>query len=996
MKPVLLLLLFVCFLLSSSIKAQGPCRPPEIVFNKSAPNIFTEEQEMYLGEVLAETLDKNFAVMADDNASAYLRQIGEKLVKHLPPTNIKFQFFVVDSPELNAFNVAGGRVYVTRKLISFVKTEDELAGILGHELGHGIVRHHSTDLSRLFKEILGIDRVGDRQDVFEKFNQLVDRQRTKRVRPGRGHEGDQQLEADRIGLFAMIAAGYDPNAYATAWERMTEIKGKTGNSLSDFFGSTRPEEKRLREMLKAIGSIPAECRDKSSSASVDQFAKWQAYVISIVKVRHKEKFRGLISKGSLQPFLRGVIKHFQFSPNGKYILAQDASGINILSRDPFKFLFRVNVKDAKFANFSPDSQKFVFQTFGLRVEVWDVASGKLSMAREVYVRGRCWQSALSPDGKTLVCYSSRGNLDLIDVATNEKILTKEKFYIPSVFEYIAWQFDLYENEEKEIDAMEMEFSPNSKYFLGGRVFRFGMGGSDSVGPFFFSWGFDADQEAFIAYDLEEKKEIKLPNSLRNIVSAPFAFYANDMLVGQHRKDPEKSGLFTFPGGERVEKFFLNANSYEKPFMGDYILVRPTKINPVAVYSIPQKKFLLANKTPAMDGYGDFFVSEGSDGIVDLVRMTGEKIENAGSVALPRSELGEVKTVAVSSGLDKLAISETARGGVWDLTSGAMKIYIRGFRGSHFNSDGSLYAAFPPFDKEPRTMAQLDPATGGGKMLDPIESYSTKQIGRFLLRARTKLDDELEKRRKKAEKDGQQTAAVPEDEQRKQRPTFHFSSGFLVGMDLGEYRVPETTLEVSDAITRATLWSRRFENGAPKHHLDPRSETVTLYWPVTSAPAKEIIRTKPDLANRLKGMGEKQGDYLVQVLNASNGNSLGELLIETGEGSFTIKQVSATGDWIAVVDSENRILFYSLKSGDLVSRAFGEKAILNATRSIGIVMNVDGILVAVDLKTGRRIDDLRFPSSITYATFSGDESKLFVLTENQQYYIFDLNAFQLRL
>ena len=111
--------LFICLFSVFTVFSQNLCKPPEIIFNKGAKNIFSEQQEMYLGDVMAETIEKNFRVISDEEANRYIREIGAKLVKHLPPTNLKFQFFVIDSPELNAFNTAGGRIYVTRKIDCF-------------------------------------------------------------------------------------------------------------------------------------------------------------------------------------------------------------------------------------------------------------------------------------------------------------------------------------------------------------------------------------------------------------------------------------------------------------------------------------------------------------------------------------------------------------------------------------------------------------------------------------------------------------------------------------------------------------------------------------------------------------------------------------------------------------------------------------------------------------------------------------------------------------
>ncbi len=71
----------------------------------------------------------------------YVRQIGDRLIGRLPPTGLKFQFYIVDIPSANAFNTPGRYVFLSRKLIAFAKTEDELAGVMAHELGHATVRN---------------------------------------------------------------------------------------------------------------------------------------------------------------------------------------------------------------------------------------------------------------------------------------------------------------------------------------------------------------------------------------------------------------------------------------------------------------------------------------------------------------------------------------------------------------------------------------------------------------------------------------------------------------------------------------------------------------------------------------------------------------------------------------------------------------------------------------------------------------------------------------
>ncbi|MFN2513238.1 MAG: hypothetical protein ABR568_17675, partial [Pyrinomonadaceae bacterium] len=206
--------------------------------------------------------------------------------------------------------------------------------------------------------------------------------------------------ADLIGLYAMVGAGYDPQAQASLWDRYHELKGKTGGGfLSNLFGRTKPEQKRLREMLKGLEFLPAACRGVRNIASGEEFRQWQTAVVSYTSnLGRKESVPGLISKQVLQPALRSDINLLRFSPDGKFILAQDDSGINVLSHEPLAPLFRIDAMEAKPAQFTPDSSMIVFSTSNMRVEVWDVAEKKIKTAYELVTRKKCLQTALAPDG----------------------------------------------------------------------------------------------------------------------------------------------------------------------------------------------------------------------------------------------------------------------------------------------------------------------------------------------------------------------------------------------------------------------------------------------------------------------------------------------------------------------------------------------------------------------------------------------------------------------
>lgn len=397
-------------------------------------NLFSEEQEIDFGEVLAAKISYSLHVIEDDAVAGRLQHIGDRLLLQMPPTRLRFRFYLVDSPDANAFAVAGGRVYVTRKLITAVRSEDELAGVVAHEMGHQLAHHSALDWSRIFHDMLGVTKLGDRSDIEDKYNQVLDAYRTKEGIFAQSNRGErEQLGADQVAVYAVSRAGYSPQAVVDFWDRFTESHGRKGSWLSDFFGSTRPESKRLREFVKNLGAIPASCINATGHASSADFERWQAAVRNYKGFGKKESLHKVVLKRALDPVLREDIRVFRFSPDGKYLLAQDNTSIFVLTRDPLVFLFRIDALDAHGAQFSPDSRYVVFYTSGLRVERWNITEQRLDDVDELYVFNGCVQTALSPDGHYLACI--RPNRDtyfpldflLLDVKTGAAVFTKKNY-----------------------------------------------------------------------------------------------------------------------------------------------------------------------------------------------------------------------------------------------------------------------------------------------------------------------------------------------------------------------------------------------------------------------------------------------------------------------------------------------------------------------------------------------------------------------------------------
>ena len=204
--PILACVLCVTPAISTTPVPQEPagCQAALVVATSNEANIFTAQQEVDLGDVIAGFVAPSHRPIDDDALAAHLRAISDRLFAQLPPTGLRFRFYLADWPQANAFSIVGGRVYVALKLISFAKSEDEVAGVLAHELGHIVTHQQAIDFTRYFQQI-GITEVGDARDIYDKFNRFLEFRR--KVNEKKEHREDEQLGADHVAIEVMTRAG---------------------------------------------------------------------------------------------------------------------------------------------------------------------------------------------------------------------------------------------------------------------------------------------------------------------------------------------------------------------------------------------------------------------------------------------------------------------------------------------------------------------------------------------------------------------------------------------------------------------------------------------------------------------------------------------------------------------------------------------------------------------------------------------------------------------
>lgn len=170
--------------------------------------MMSEQQEIDLGRNYAQEIARQYPRYADEKLQAYVQQVGERVARNSHRSNLAYSFTVIDSPEINAFAVPGGHIYIHRGLMAYLSSEAELAAVLGHEVGHVTARHsvrqqsQSTAWNILGQAVAIGSGVGAAGDLTNALGGAF----------VRGYGRDMELEADGLGAQYLARSGYDPQA----------------------------------------------------------------------------------------------------------------------------------------------------------------------------------------------------------------------------------------------------------------------------------------------------------------------------------------------------------------------------------------------------------------------------------------------------------------------------------------------------------------------------------------------------------------------------------------------------------------------------------------------------------------------------------------------------------------------------------------------------------------------------------------------------------------
>jgi predicted Zn-dependent protease len=229
---------------------------------KKEISLVGEGQEVAMGREAAEQVRTQIGLYSDERLDTYVAGIGRRLAAVSERPDLEWSFKVVDDPEVNAFALPGGYIYITRGLLSYANSEAEVAAVLGHEIGHVTARHSVSQMSKAQLATLGLGVGMILKPDLARYGQIG--------QTGLGllmlkYGRDDENQADELGMRYLTRAGYSASSMGDVMSMLERVstgaEGKKGGRVPTWLASHPSPEARLARIQAHQGEYPQGTRD---------------------------------------------------------------------------------------------------------------------------------------------------------------------------------------------------------------------------------------------------------------------------------------------------------------------------------------------------------------------------------------------------------------------------------------------------------------------------------------------------------------------------------------------------------------------------------------------------------------------------------------------------------------------------------------------------------------------------------------------------------------
>ena len=370
-------LVFLFLILSLSGCAVNP------VTGKQDFVVLSEEQEIQMGREYNAQILRQYQIYEDEKIQNYVQSIGESLAKKSHRPNLIYRFTVLDSPEINAFALPGGYIYINRGLMAYMSSEEELAAVLGHEIGHVTARHSVRQYSQA--QLMGVLSAAIEINSGRTAGDLANLA-SGALLSGYGRE--MELEADDLGAQYIYQDGYSPQGMYDVLavlkdqeiysKKVAKQRGIEPRNYHGVFASHPSNDKRLQEILDNVSQNFVKGTNKSKSN----------YLAMIEGMVFGDSQQAGVTRGN--EFFHGPLNLYLSSPENWEIINNANS---LVFKAPFgEATLQVTLEDLNFVE-SPEEylKRFVRNTTDEEVLMIDGLSG---FTAKTYRSGRTTRMAV--------------------------------------------------------------------------------------------------------------------------------------------------------------------------------------------------------------------------------------------------------------------------------------------------------------------------------------------------------------------------------------------------------------------------------------------------------------------------------------------------------------------------------------------------------------------------------------------------------------------------
>src|SRR6185369_3240615 len=219
-------------------------------------SLVSESQEIELGNQVQASTRTSIGDYPDNRLQSYISTLGQRLAATSERPTLPWSFEVIDDPAVNAFAAPGGKIFVTRGILPYLDSEAELAGVVGHEIGHVTARHTAQQITRQQLFSLGLvvgsvasSRIASAAGALQQGLQLLFLSFSR----------ENEAQADELGFRYIRRANYNPNEMSDVFRVLERVGSLSGEGRVPTWAATHPApEDRLAKAEQRAATVPAD------------------------------------------------------------------------------------------------------------------------------------------------------------------------------------------------------------------------------------------------------------------------------------------------------------------------------------------------------------------------------------------------------------------------------------------------------------------------------------------------------------------------------------------------------------------------------------------------------------------------------------------------------------------------------------------------------------------------------------------------------------------